>query len=300
MQGSRPCCLTSRTMSSRERTTTPSGTRVRRSIRTMSSIAASMFLLPAKTVIAEEQCVQKNWWEISSMENAESLALMFDRESRRYFVYREGHITSSRKALSMYFEIARAPFVKNICEIGFNAGHSTSIFLNANPNARVWSFDLGQFDYTIRQGDLARELFPDRFHLTLGPSQESVEEFHRLYPDITCDVISVDGDHSTEGTYTDLVNMRKMATCRNWVLMDDAGWNSTNTAWQKAKDDGIITQMECFVDMAPVPNYQFMDFPDNRSWCVGFFNVEGCPRWFDEDKNPNEPVTRVRPIEYEL
>ena len=77
--------------------------------------------------------------------------------------------------------------------------------------------------------------------------------------------------------------------------MDDAGWNSTNTAWQKAKDDGILTQVECFADMSPLPNYQFMDFPDNRSWCVGFFNVEGCPKWFDGDVN--EKVTRVRPIE---
>ena len=77
--------------------------------------------------------------------------------------------------------------------------------------------------------------------------------------------------------------------------MDDAGWNSTNTAWQMAKNDGILTQVECFADMAPTPNYQFMDFPDNRSWCIGFFNVEGCPTWFEG--NPNEPVTRVRPIE---
>lgn len=45
----------------------------------------------------------KNWWDISSLQNAESLALFFDRESRRHFVYREGHITSSRKALQMYY-----------------------------------------------------------------------------------------------------------------------------------------------------------------------------------------------------
>ncbi len=79
--------------------------------------------------------------------------------------------------------------------------------------------------------------------------------------------------------------------------MDDAGWNSTNTAWQLAKDEGILNQVECFVDMAPTPNYQFMDFPDNRSWCLGFFNVEDedCPKWFHT--NPNTAVTRVRPID---
>lgn len=33
-------------------------------------------------------------------------------------------------------------------------------------------------------------------------------------------------------------------TARNWVLMDDAGWNSTNSAWQMAKDAGILTQVQ--------------------------------------------------------
>ena len=67
----------------------------------------------------------------------------------RYFVYREGHITSSRKALEMYFQIARSPYVKNVCEVGFNAGHSTAIFLNANPKAKIWSWDLGQKIFSI-------------------------------------------------------------------------------------------------------------------------------------------------------
>lgn len=54
--------------------------------------------------------------------------------------------------------------------------------------------------------------------MTLGPSQESIPEFHRLHPEVKCDIFSVDGDHSTEGTYEDLKNFRSMATCRNWVL----------------------------------------------------------------------------------
>jgi len=113
----------------------------------------------------------------------------------------------------------------------------------------------------------------------------------------------VDGDHSTEGTYQDLKNFREMANCRNWVLMDDAGWNSTNTAWQMAKDENIITQVECFADLQPQPNYQFMDFPDNRSWCLGMFNVETdpqtgepCEKFFEG--NVNSEKTRIRPIEY--
>jgi len=242
---------------------------------------------------------RRRWWEDSSTENAKSLALFFDREARRYFVYTEGNIASSEKALDMYFHVARGPTVKNICEVGFNAGHSASVYLNANPEAKVYSFDIGQFPYTRGNALLMKELFPDRFEYILGPSETTVPEFHMRRPDVKCDVISVDGDHSTEGTFNDLANFRQLASCRNWVLMDDAGWNSTNSAWQRAKDEGIITQVECFADMNPRPDYQFMDFPANRSWCLGFFNVADldpeCPKWFEE--SPNTERTFVRPIE---
>lgn len=241
----------------------------------------------------------RKWWEESSPENAKSLALYFDREARRYFVYTEGNIASSEKAFSMYWNVARGPTVRNICEVGFNAGHSAAVFLNANPQANMYSFDIGQFPYTRGNSKLMKEIFPTRFEYVSGPSEVTVPEFGQSRPDTKCDIISVDGDHSTEGTFNDLVNFRKLASCRNWVLMDDAGWNSTNKAWQMAKDAGIITQVECFVDMNPRPDYQFINFPDNRSWCLGFFNVQDldpeCPQWFEE--NPNTKSTYVRPIE---
>ena len=89
-------------------------------------------------------------------------------------------------------------------------------------------------------GALAQEIFP-RLEMVWGNSQDSVPQYHEAYifyhftyifqcfvnvllfkmqyrnPDVKCDVISVDGDHSTEGTYADLKNMHKMASCRNWV-----------------------------------------------------------------------------------
>jgi len=197
----------------------------------------------------------------------------------------------------MYFEIARAPNVKTICEVGFNAGHSAAIWLNANPSAHLVSFDLGQFQYTHGNAMLMKETFPDRFNIVWGESQFAVPEFAKTHPNLECDVISVDGDHSTEGTLQDLINLSKIASCRNWVLMDDAGWASTNAAWQKAKDMGILMQVECFADLAPRPDFQFMDFPENRSWCLGFFKVdrEDCPKWVEG--NPNAEVTRVRPID---
>eukprot|EP00434_Breviolum_minutum_P007551 symbB.v1.2.006665.t1/scaffold372.1/size218212/17 len=246
---------------------------------------AALWLLP--TLVGSAFAAPR-WWEVSTEENAKS----------RYFVYTEGTIASSEKALSMS-RPPRGPTVKNICEVGFNAGHSTAIYLNANPEAKVFSFDIGQFPYTRGNSKLMKSLFPERFEYISGPSAETVKAFGEERPDVRCDVISVDGDHSTEGTLADLENFRKLASCRNWVLMDDAGWNSTNSAWQKAKDAGILTQVECFADMNPRPDYQFMEYPENRSWCLGFFNVHDldseCPVWFET--SPNTDRTFVRPIE---
>merc|ERR1719444_529082 len=108
------------------------------------------FLTAAPTVSAQgfSEGRAKRWWEESSLDNAKSLALYFDREARRYFVYTEGNIASSEKAMAMYYHVARGPTVKNICEIGFNAGHSAALFLNANPEANLYTFDIGQFAYT--------------------------------------------------------------------------------------------------------------------------------------------------------
>eukprot|EP00930_Biecheleria_cincta_P002341 TRINITY_DN103350_c0_g1_i1.p1 TRINITY_DN103350_c0_g1~~TRINITY_DN103350_c0_g1_i1.p1 ORF type:complete len:278 (+),score=35.33 TRINITY_DN103350_c0_g1_i1:119-952(+) len=260
-------------------------------------VAYYFVLLPVTP--AADSTGRPKWWEISSEDNAKSLALYFDREARRYFVYTEGNIASSEKAFSMYFNVARGPTVKHICEVGFNAGHSAAIYLNANPEAKLHSFDIGQFPYTRGNSKLMKELFPDRFEYISGSSTETVPAFAEERPEVKCDVISVDGDHSTEGTLADLANFRKLASCRNWVLMDDAGWNSTNSAWQQAKDAGILTQVECFADMNPRPDYQFMEYPHNRSWCLGFFNIQDldpeCPAWFED--NPNTDRTYVRPIE---
>ncbi|CAK0793508.1 unnamed protein product, partial [Prorocentrum cordatum] len=189
--------------------------------------------------------------------------------------------------MDVSWRCTRGPTVKNVCE------------------ASVYSFDIGQFPYTIGNAQLMKELFGDRFEFiglpAASPTAVPVASLPMECRDFSgtallaratmrnkawfstrwsfcanlwmrseklsfcSSIVSVDGDHSAEGTYADLVNFRKLASCRNWVLMDDAGWNSTNSAWQRAKDEGIITQVECFVDMSPRPDYQFMDYPENRS-----------------------------------
>ncbi|KAF4678580.1 hypothetical protein FOZ63_031033 [Perkinsus olseni] len=240
----------------------------------------------------------EDWWRVSTLDNAKSLALMFDRESRRHFMYREGNIAKSDYQLEMFFEVARSPWINTICETGFNAGHSAAVFLIANPSARLITFDLGQFEYTMHNLRLAAQLFPDRFEYVLGDSYYALPDIIDKYPDLRCDLVFVDGSHTAEGAYNDIKNFHKIANCRNWLLADDTGFKEVNTAWQRAKDEGLVIQYTCLVDLEPTSHWQYLQKPENRSWCLGFFNVThrdgaDCPTWFPPERNPYKSVTKL-------
>ena len=56
---------------------------------------------------------------------------------------------------------------KNILEIGFNAGHSSELFLDTNPNSVVTSIDLGYWYYCKFGIKYLEKKFPDRFQIIL-------------------------------------------------------------------------------------------------------------------------------------
>lgn len=57
-------------------------------------------------------------------------------------MYRLGSIGAHRHQIDFYYRAATNPAVRVICEVGFNAGHSTAVWLAANPIATIHSFDL--------------------------------------------------------------------------------------------------------------------------------------------------------------
>ncbi|KAF4726710.1 hypothetical protein FOZ63_030459 [Perkinsus olseni] len=277
----------------------------------------TLYIFPLLAFLSQISRVPaEDWWRVSTLDNAKSLALMFDRESRRHFMYREGNIAKSDYQLEMFFEVARSPWISTICETGFNAGHSAAVFLIANPSARLITFDLGQFEYTMHNLRLAAQLFPDRFEYVLGDSYYALPDVIDKYPDLRCDLVFVDGSHTAEGAYNDIKNFHKIASCRNWLLADDTGFKEVNTAWQRAKDEGqggratsfyadgrpplfsLVIQYTCLVDLEPTSHWQYLQKPENRSWCLGFFNVThrdgaDCPTWFPPERNPYKSVTKL-------
>ena len=131
----------------------------------------------------------------------------------------EGHVFDDQKMEIV--KILNDVSPKTIMEIGFNAGHSAELFLE-NSNAYVHSFDLGEhFHQYLKYGkQYINKNYPDRHTLILGDSTIRVPIFAQNN-DIKFDLIFIDGGHSYEVAYADLMNCRKLANKNTIIIMDD-------------------------------------------------------------------------------
>ena len=65
----------------------------------------------------------------------------------------------------------------NVMEIGFNAGHSSEIFLQNNKDLTVTSFDLGVHDYISTAKEYIDATYPNRHNLILGDSRITIPNY---------------------------------------------------------------------------------------------------------------------------
>ena len=117
-----------------------------------------------------------------------------------------------------------ANVLKNVCEIGFMAGHTSLLYLEALPNARVVSFELGDVAYTpwlARQTRVFGEAYGDRFEMVKGPSQITVPAYREAHPDFHCDAVFVDGAKTTDGRQRDFIEMRRLSSPTGMVFFDE-------------------------------------------------------------------------------
>lgn len=90
--------------------------------------------------------------------------------------------------------------------------------------SHVWSFELGDAPYHRAAHDYVDSAFPGRLSVVYGDSHETVPRFAAAHPEVKCDVIFVDGDHTYRGALEDFRNMRALANSQRHLLVaDDVG-----------------------------------------------------------------------------
>jgi hypothetical protein len=155
------------------------------------------------------------------------------------------------------------PAVRQVCEIGFNGGHSAVMWLSSKRDLLLQEFDLGEHEYVYRAKDFVDNHFSGRLNLTLGDSARTVPQFARHNPGFGCDLLQVDGNHYGEMPTIDLMNMRALARPHSVLLIDGVACSAGHCvdpqkAWDKLKQDGVIEEWDC----------RTVDY-GGRGWCVG-------------------------------
>ena len=145
--------------------------------------------------------------------------------------YGEGHSGELVVERQLYYRLAQMSHVKRICEIGFNKGHSTSLWLLANPTAEVVMFELKhsswvkkgiEFLHSGKAAELGLRNVSGRLRIVFGNSAITVRAIARLEPSLKCDLLSVDGNHEHFGALQDVVDMHALANPdRHVAVIDD-------------------------------------------------------------------------------
>jgi predicted O-methyltransferase YrrM len=173
-------------------------------------------------------------------------------------VVTEGHICSENSGKVEFFTklLQSSPSIANIGEIGFNAGHSSDIFLSATPKIKVVSFDIVSHTYARIGKQYIDSKYPGRHLLIEGNSLISVPDFSKKNPRVCFDLIFIDGGHDFNTAYSDIINMRKLASLNTIVVVDDINYPDVAAAWEKCVREGYAKEIQRFEGK-------------NRIWAMG-------------------------------
>ena len=136
----------------------------------------------------------------------------------------EGHSGQSDAQSAMLRELVQAPLIRDVIEVGFNAGHSADAFLGANPKVHVTSFDIGRHAYAAVGKSYIDLTYPGRHRFVPGDSRETLPAFIKSFPNRKFDVIFIDGGHEYSVARSDFIYCSFLAHRDTIVVLDDTMW----------------------------------------------------------------------------
>lgn len=162
--------------------------------------------------------------------------------------------------------------INTICELGFNAGHSSLLFLETIRHAKVYSFDLGDVRWSKGNSILFSKIYGDLFTYVLGDSMQTISNFLNK---ISCDVVFADGAKDFDHRYGDVKNFRNISYPGALVFMDEichpdcasgavtandpkcklGEYYPTTLAYNKLSQDGILSVKNCVPTPTPFDEF---------------------------------------------
>jgi hypothetical protein len=118
-----------------------------------------------------------------------------------------------------YLRLARQPWIKTVCEVGFNWGGSSLLWLWTKPDLKVLAFDLMDKSYSWDALRWLQSKFPNRIEVIPGDSNRTLSA-HNF--DVPCDLILVDADHTLNSELNNILLMlcltRRTGICSSWTI----------------------------------------------------------------------------------
>jgi predicted O-methyltransferase YrrM len=145
----------------------------------------------------------------------------------------EGYSQQIQQQVEDLINLTSRPNI-NVMEIGFNAGHSSEIFLKNNNNLFLTSFDLGTHDYVKYAKKYIDTNYSNRHTLILGNSTMTIPEFIKNN-NVKFDIIFIDGGHEYETANKDIENCYYLSHEDTIIILDDTIYINE---WQKNHNIG--------------------------------------------------------------
>jgi len=125
-----------------------------------------------------------------------------------------GHMVPNNNVIEFWKDVKQKTNFTKIMEIGFNAGHSSSIILSLFDDVYVHSYDICMFEITQKNADIVKSKFGERFSFTKANSLDLKPEVINGH-----DILFIDGSHDLPYIQNDLKLAFKSTI--EYVVIDD-------------------------------------------------------------------------------
>jgi len=146
--------------------------------------------------------------------------------------------------------------IENICEIGFNAGHSAMLLLlgRSNTPLNFTIFDIDHHFYTKPSYEYIKTMFSFvNFEYVKGDSTYTMPQWINNHPELMYkyDVIHVDGGHSEHCISNDMKNAHLLVKKDGIVIVDDTNNETINKYVDLYISSGI------YIEVNLLPTYGY-------------------------------------------